>query len=107
MLQCFADKGYEAARQWYHRAKHLFESPEKKYRGVIAIDETSQNIWEVWPHNAHMEGCGHSAWPSSLYTTSFEHAHGHTLAAGSPYIFVSSTHTRAKGLLPSSVHSRA
>jgi len=31
MLQCFADKGYEAARQWYRRAKYLFESPEKKF----------------------------------------------------------------------------
>jgi len=48
VLQCFADKSYEAARQRYHRAKHLFESPEKKYREAIAIDETKIKIHGKW-----------------------------------------------------------
>ena len=48
VLSMFGGGSYEAARQWYHRAKHLLSTPEKKYRPTIAIDETKIKIQGKW-----------------------------------------------------------
>jgi len=38
-LQCHKEASYEAARQWYHRAKTLLRVPPPRSRCAIAIDE--------------------------------------------------------------------
>jgi len=48
VLMSFGGASYEAARQWYHRAKQLFPTIEKKYRATIAIDETKIKIQGEW-----------------------------------------------------------
>ena len=42
VLQRVDAASYEAARQWYHRAKALLREPSKRHRSVIAIDRRDQ-----------------------------------------------------------------
>jgi len=48
VLSFFEEASYEAARQWYHRAKELLSAPQKQYRPMIAIDETKIKVEGRW-----------------------------------------------------------
>jgi len=48
VLSFFDEASYEAARQWYHRAKELLRAPQKRHRPMIAIDETKMKVKGTW-----------------------------------------------------------
>jgi transposase-like protein len=48
VLSFFDEASYEAARQWYHRAKDLLSAPQKRHRPTIAIDETKVKVKGTW-----------------------------------------------------------
>ena len=69
VLSFFDEASYEAARQWYHRAKALLREPSKRHRPLIAIDETKMKverwwyfIWAAVDTENRAESC--SAWKS-------------------------------------------
>ena len=48
VLSFFDEASYEAARQWYHRARELLRAPPRRCRKAIAIDETKIKVEGRW-----------------------------------------------------------
>ena len=48
VLSFFDEASYEAARQWYHRARNLLSAPQKRHRSMVAIDETKIKVKGMW-----------------------------------------------------------
>ena len=40
-ISCFQEISHESVRTYYHKMKEVIKPPEKRNRGLIAIDETN------------------------------------------------------------------
>jgi hypothetical protein len=96
VLQRVDAASYEAARQWYHRAKALLREPSKRHRSVIAIDRRDQGqsgktvvLSLGGGRHGEERAAGHSAHADarrarclSRYTTRAPHVHEHADGGG-------------------------
>ena len=75
VLQRVDAASYEAARQWYHRAKALLREPSKRHRSVIAIDETRpRSTWKNGGAILPLGGGRHGEYGRELLGIALTHA---------------------------------